>query len=77
MYYGAVARITLRWKILLYSGALLVALIGATLAFVSYQAGEFVDSRITQDLEQGRLRIAAALEVSVQDLFWLSKDGRK
>ncbi len=62
------ARITLRWKILFYSGALLITLIGATLAFVSYQAGEFVDSRITQDLEQGRLRIAAAQNERLENL---------
>jgi len=68
VYYDAVARITLRWKILLYSGALLIALIGATLAFVSYQAGEFVDRRITQDLEQGRLRIAAAQKERLENL---------
>lgn len=62
------ARITLRWKILLYSGALLVALIGATLAFVSYQAGQFVDSRIAQDLEQGRMRIDAAQKERLENL---------
>ena len=62
------ARITLRWKILLYSGALLVALIAATLIFVNYQAAQFVDSRITQDLEQGRLRIAAAENERLESL---------
>jgi hypothetical protein len=55
-----VARISLRWKILTYSGGLLVALIAATLIFVNYQAAQFVDARITQDLEQGRVRIVAA-----------------
>lgn len=62
------ARITLRGKILIYSGGLLIALIGATLAFVSYQAGQFVDNRITQDLEQGRLRIAAAQRERLENL---------
>jgi len=55
-----VVRISLRWKILFYSGALLVVLIAATLVFVNYQAGQFVDGRIAQDLEQGRQRIVAA-----------------
>ncbi|MBI4164153.1 MAG: HAMP domain-containing protein [Acidobacteria bacterium] len=62
------ARITLRWKILFYSGTLLIALIGATLAFVSYQAGQFVDNRISQDLEQGRLRIDAAQKERLENL---------
>lgn len=53
-------RLRLRWKILLYSSALLVALIAATLIYVSHQAGQFVDSRIAQDLERGRQRIQAA-----------------
>jgi hypothetical protein len=39
-------RLRLRWKILLYSSALLVALIAATLIYVSHQAGQFVDRRI-------------------------------
>jgi class 3 adenylate cyclase len=63
-----VARITLRGKILIYSGVLLIALIGATLAFVSYQAGQFADTRISQDLEQGRLRIAAAQRERLETL---------
>ena len=61
-------RLRLRWKILLYSSALLVALIGATLVYVSHQAGQFVDSRIAQDLERGRQRIQAAENERLEDL---------
>jgi len=61
-------RLRLRWKILLYSSALLVALIAATLVYVSHQAGQFVDSRIAQDLERGRQRIQAAENERLDDL---------
>jgi len=50
-------RVRLRWKILLYTSALLVVLIAAMLVFVNRQAEVFVNERITADLEQGRQRI--------------------
>ncbi len=50
----------LRGKILLYSSALLVSLIAAMLAFVSWRADRFVSERIAADLEQGRERVALA-----------------
>jgi len=59
---------TLRWKILLYFSALLVALIVAMLIFVSYQAGRFVNQRIASDLDQGRERIESAETEQLADL---------
>lgn len=53
-------RLALRWKILLYASALLVILIAATLVYVNRQAADFVDSRISVDLEQARQRIDSA-----------------
>lgn len=53
-------RVGLRGKILLYSSALIVTLIAATLVYVNFQAEAFVDDRVTRELDQGRERIAAA-----------------
>src|SRR3989304_448438 len=50
-------RLRLRWKILLYTSALLVVLIAAMLVFVNRQAEVFVNERITADLERGRQRV--------------------
>ena len=60
---AAVRRWSLRTKILLASSATLLALIGATLAYVSVQADEFVSKRIAADLESsGDVIEAAELE---------------
>lgn len=40
-------------------------------SIISIEKGRF------QPTIENALRIAAALEVPVQELFWLSKDGRK
>ncbi len=53
-------RLSLRAKIVLSSSGLIVALIGATLYYVSYQADRFVDQRLAEDLRLGRDLIAAA-----------------
>ena len=53
-------RLSLRAKIVLSSSGLIVALIGATLYYVSYQADRFVDQRLAEDLRLGGDLIAAA-----------------
>ncbi|MGH9173894.1 MAG: adenylate/guanylate cyclase domain-containing protein [Vicinamibacterales bacterium] len=53
-------RWSLRTKILLASSATLLALIGATLAYVSVQADDFVGSKIAEDLEDSGEVIKAA-----------------
>lgn len=53
-------RIPLSLKILLSSSALLVALIGAMLIYVSSQADGLVGERIAKDLDQGRMRVGDA-----------------
>lgn len=53
-------RLKLHWKILLYSSALLVALIVTMLVYVRAQAARFVNARLAGDLEQGSERIKAA-----------------
>ena len=53
-------RIPLRLKILLSSSALLVALIGAMLIYVSSQAERLVGQSIAKDLDQGRMRVGDA-----------------
>jgi len=61
-------RLRLHWKILLYSSALLVALIVAMLAYVRSQAEGFVNGRLAEDLRQGSERINAAEERQLADL---------
>src|SRR5437016_14598257 len=61
-------RTSLRRKILLYSSSVLIVLIVAMLAFVSYQAEYFVRSRLRSELEDGRARIKAAEEERIRDL---------
>lgn len=51
---------SLRTKILVAASGLLLALIGATLAYVGWQANDFVGQRITEDLDDSRSVIAAA-----------------
>ncbi len=53
-------RWSLRTKILLASSVILLALIGATLAYVGWQANDFVGERISGDLEDSSAVIAAA-----------------
>lgn len=53
-------RLRLRWKLLLYSSSLLVALIAAMLVFVNWQADRFVNRQVAADLEQGRQRVLDA-----------------
>ena len=53
-------RWSLRTKILLASSVILLALIGATLAYVGWQANEFVGERMSGDLEESSSAIAAA-----------------
>ena len=53
-------RWSLRTKILLASSVILLALIGATLAYVGWQANDFVGERISGDLEDSSDAIAAA-----------------
>jgi sigma-B regulation protein RsbU (phosphoserine phosphatase) len=55
-----VIRPSLGAKIALASSGLIVALIGATLYYISYQADRFVDERLTADLRLGSELIAAA-----------------
>jgi class 3 adenylate cyclase len=50
-------RLRLRLKILLYTSVIVVALIGAMLAYVNWQAQQFVAENISAQLEQGRQRI--------------------
>jgi class 3 adenylate cyclase len=57
---AAVRRWSLRTKILIASSATLLALVGATLAYVSWQANQFVGQRIAGDLEDSGDAIAAA-----------------
>ncbi len=57
---SSVRRWSLRTKILLASAATLLALIGATLAYVSVQADDFVGRRMADDLERSAELIAAA-----------------
>src|SRR5215468_3137352 len=47
----------LRWKLLIYSSSVLIALIAAMLVYVSYQADAFVNDRIQSDLQDARERI--------------------
>ncbi len=61
-------RLPLRWKILLYWSALLVALMGAMLTFVNYQAVRFGSGRIATDFEQAKERIARAEDERLADL---------
>jgi len=53
-------RLRLHWKILLYSSALLIALIFAMLVYVRAQAASFVNGQLAKDLEEGSERIKAA-----------------
>jgi class 3 adenylate cyclase len=53
-------RLRLHWKILLYSSALLVALIVTMLVYVRAQAASFVNARLADDLRQGSERIKTA-----------------
>ena len=59
-YHSVVRRWSLRTKILVAASALLLALIGATLAYVGWQANDFVGQRVTEDLDESRSVIAAA-----------------
>jgi class 3 adenylate cyclase len=52
-------RTPFRRKILLYSSALLIALIVAMLGLVDYRAERFVGERLETDIKQGRERIVA------------------
>lgn len=61
-------RLRLHWKILLYSSALLVALIVAMLVYVRAQAASFVNARLADDLRQGSERIKAAEDAQFADL---------
>ncbi len=47
----------MRWKIFLYSSALLVTLIVATLLFVTFRSRVYVDARVTEALANSRERI--------------------
>jgi adenylate cyclase len=58
----------LRWKILLYSSSVLIALIATTLVYVSYQADSFVNDRIQSDLQDGRERIQGLEEEQLRGL---------
>lgn len=64
----AMRRIPLSTKILIYSSALLVALIVAMLVFVNFQAGRYVSEGITSDLNNGRDRAMAAENDRMSDL---------
>lgn len=61
-------RVPLRRKIVIYSSALLVALIVAMLVFVNFQAGKFVTEGITSDLSHGRDRAMTAENDRLADL---------
>jgi class 3 adenylate cyclase len=61
-------RLPLRWRILLYSSAVLVILIACMLVYVNFQAHRFVTDRISADLTRGRERISSTLEDEFQDL---------
>lgn len=61
-------RLRLLWKILLYSSALLLALIAAMLVYVNHLAQGFVSERITEEFEQGREHILAAETERLDDL---------
>jgi len=61
-------RLRLHWKILLYSSALLVALIVTMLVYVRAQAASFVNARLADDLRQGSERIKAAEDEQFADL---------
>ncbi|MBI4456941.1 MAG: response regulator [Acidobacteria bacterium] len=58
----------LRWKTLLYSTTLLLALVAAMLFLVNYQAEQFVNNGITADLEQSRERIKSVEEQRLASL---------
>lgn len=47
-------RVSLRWKILLYTSLLAVALVAAMVVLVNFQAESFVNDAIAADFEQGR-----------------------
>src|SRR6266545_3234323 len=53
-------RAPLRWKMLLYSSALVVGLITAMLVYVNYRAERFVRENTGAELERGKERIHAA-----------------
>ncbi len=61
-------RISLRGRILLYFSVLLIGLIGAMLTYVSYQAGQFVNERLTRDLQQSRVRVEGIESEQLSDL---------
>ena len=61
-------RIPLSTKILIYSSALLVALIAAMLVFVNFQAGRYVGEGIASDLNNGRDRAMTAENDRLADL---------
>ena len=58
----------LRAKVLLYSSALIVALIAAMLVYVDIQARRFVSDSLARDLVQGRERIQDAEEQRIRSV---------
>ncbi len=62
------ARQTLRSRILIYTGAVVVLIVGLTLAVLNNQAQRLVNERITANLAQGRQRIEASRKERVEAL---------
>jgi class 3 adenylate cyclase len=62
------ARQTLRGRILLYTSAVVVLIVGLTLAIFNSQAQRLVNERITANLAQGKQRIEASRKERVEAL---------
>ncbi len=61
-------RLSLRWKILINTSALMVALIAAMLIYLNFETKRFVNERIATELEQGRDRVKTAEAERLADL---------
>ena len=61
-------RVSLRGKIIVYASSLLIALTIAMLAYVNFQAEQFVNRQIETDLREGRERVVQAVQDRLEDL---------
>ena len=67
-------RLRLRWKIMIYSSSMLLALIVAMLVFVDWQAQLFVNQRLATDLELGQRRVLEASGDHFERLDYLGRN---
>jgi len=66
-------RLSLRWKILVNTSALIAALIVPMVIYLNFEAKRFVNERIGRELEQGRDRVEAAEAERLADLRLMAR----